>query len=333
MFGYVVPEGKTLSRRDFSMFQSTYCGLCLSNKATYGNWARLTTNYDATVLGLLLIEAVRPQVEFGTCRCIGDFRKKPFVRDGAFLSRLRDANILLCSYKIVDDETDGGSKHRAMRRILKKPTAAAKAALPDADRAIAEGYARLRALERAKETSIDRAADCFAKLLENLAVCLVRNMIADDGVTYSSGESAEERAARLAEGSDYLTNFRGLCYNIGKFVYLADALDDLAEDAKKGNYNPFLAAYPDFGKGGKRAFVKKRESDLRFCFNATVNRAVSCLNRLPLTQVGDLLRNVVYGGLRAKTEELFAAKKKLPPPRLRIEKEKKRKALPEGKGE
>lgn len=127
-------------------------------------------------------------------------------------------------------------------------------------------------------------------------------------------ESAE---VRLADDSTYMHDMRRLCYNIGKFVYLADALDDVAEDHAAKRYNPILAVWPDYDpKRGRAAYVEAHRKELGFAFASTVNRAIESFNRLPLTHVGDLLRNIIYEGLRAKTDELFAAKKKLPPPVL-----------------
>ncbi len=318
MFGYVLPKSETVQARDYMMFQSAYCGICLETKSRFGNLARLTTNYDATVLALLVIEALRPKVEFATCRCIGDPRKKPYVR-GPFMGRIADANILLCYYKIADDEADEGKRHRTMRSVLKKPYARAKADNPAADGIISTGYAKLREIERAAAPSLDRSADCFARLLEELTVCIIKDIAADKSVYYYEGETEEGRTARLAEGSAYMTELRALCYNIGKFVYLADALDDIEEDAKKHNYNPFLAVYPDFG-GDRAEYIGRHKEDISFALHSTVRRAAESLARLPLKMVGDLLRNVVCEGLWSKAEELIGSRKKLPPPKLRLPK-------------
>lgn len=316
MFGYVLPRTATLERRDFAMFQAAYCGICLSTKKKYGNLARLTTNYDVTVLELLAIEALKPDVEFGTCRCICDPRRKVFVKDNVLSQTIVDANILLCRYKLVDDDLDGGGRHGMMRRIIKKPYLAAKANLPAADRIVADGYARLRAMEKENVASLDRTADCFAKLLADLLVAVLDKAAAEDVKYKEQSPVPPLRPERLADGSEYMTTLRALCYNVGKFVYLADALDDLEEDAAAKRYNPVLAVYPDYEQGKRLDYIDRHHAELKFAFTSTVNRAIEALNCLPLTHVGDLLRNIVYDGLRAKTNELFSAKRKLPPPVL-----------------
>lgn len=314
MFGYVLPKGRTLSRRDFSMFQATYCGICMQTKRKYGQLARLTTNYDMTVFELLVMEAIRPDVEFATGRCILDPRRKVYVGESELNSLIVDVNILLCHYKLRDDVVDGGGKKRLMMRVLRKPYAAAKERLPECDEAISSGYAALRAMELAGVRSLDRTSDCFAGLLEKLFVAVVARLRDKAGGSDALYESAE---VRLADDSTYMHDMRRLCYNIGKFVYLADALDDVAEDYAAKRYNPILAVWPDYDpKRGRAAYVEAHRKELGFAFASTVNRAIESFNRLPLTHVGDLLRNIIYEGLRAKTDELFAAKKKLPPPVL-----------------
>lgn len=309
MFGYVLPRTATLAQRDFAMFQATYCGICMTTKGKYGNLPRLTTNYDMTVFELLAIESLKPDVEFGSCRCICDPRKKVYVKDNALSGVIVDANVILCHYKLADDLADGGGKKRVMRRILKKPYASAKAALPEADAIVADGYARLREMENANIASLDRTSDCFARLLADLLFEVLDNA-AEKDAKYA------ERLRALKADASYAGTLRTLCYNVGKFVYLADALDDLGEDAAAKRYNPVLAVWPDYEKGKRLDYIDRHHAELKFAFASTVNRAIECLNALPLTHVGDLLRNIIYDGLRAKTNELFSAKKKLPKPVL-----------------
>ena len=300
MFGYVLPDENTLSRRDFTMFQTFYCGLCLSTKEHYGNLPRFMTNYDMTVLGLFLMEATKPQVEFGTARCVGNPKKKAYVKGSPLMDLITHVNILLCYYKSIDDELDGGGKKRLLRFILKKPLIKAQKLLPEIDSLISERYSALREAEKRNEKSIDRAADYFAGLLRDISVILAKKL------------------AEIDESE--LNNFGGLCYNIGKFVYIADALDDIDEDYKEKRYNPFLTAYGDYGKGGRREFIDKHKRELEFLFASVRNRAYASFCQMRLTHVGALLENIVKDGLTAKTKQLLDSKKKLPPPKLRAKK-------------
>lgn len=290
MYGYVTPVKDTLRKQDYVLFRAFYCGVCVETGKGYGNLARYTTSYDIAFLAALAHDAASQPVEFEVAGCVGNpFTKKAMVKHNPLLERIAAANILLAYYKVLDDVIDGGgAKKRVARRALKKPYLKAKAFLPEADEIMAKRYAELREKEKTGEKSIDKAADSFALLLKETV-----NAVMD-------GKASE--------------NLLGLCYNIGKFVYLIDALDDIADDAKSGNYNPFLAAYGDFT--GRKEFFEKHADDLGFIINSTVNRAIECFNGMNFTQSYSLLRNIVYEGLRTKTAEVLGADKKIPAPKI-----------------
>lgn len=297
MFGYVLPDCEKLSVRDYTLYRSLYCGICMATKARYGNLPRFTVNYDITTFALLALEAEEPKLEFGMCRCIGDPRKKPYVKVCAFTERMADLNILLCAHKAKDDLIDSGKKTSLAMRLLKKPYEKAKAALPEIDAVTERRYAALREAETAGETSLDRACDHFASLL------------------------ADTFALMCLGGRDecYSAAMRKLCYNVGKFVYLADALDDLDEDYKAKRYNPVLAFAPGY-MGDRREYFAEHGDALRFAVSSTINRAIESSNALVFTQANDLVRNIVYEGMRKKAEELFSSERKLGSPRVYIPK-------------
>ena len=256
----------------------------------YGSLARYTTSYDIAFLATLAHDMANQPVEFEVAGCLGNpFTKKAMVKQNPLLTRIAAANILLAYYKVLDDVIDGGgAKKRIVLRALKKSYQKAKAALPKVDTIISDRYTELREKEKSGEKSIDRAADPFAQLLKETVNAVL-------------GGKADE-------------NLSGLCYNIGKFVYLIDALDDIADDAKSGNYNPFISAYGDFV--GRKEFFESHRADIEFIINSTVNRAIECFNKMNFTQSYSLLRNIVHEGLRAKVAEVLGSDKKIPAPKI-----------------
>lgn len=54
---------------------------------------------------------------------------------------------------------------------------------------------------------------------------------------------------------------KGVVYNVAKFIYLADALDDIDEDYKAKRYNVFLANLP---YEGRERFIKDNYERLSF---------------------------------------------------------------------
>ncbi len=288
MYGYVTPVKSELGQADFCLYRAFYCGICMSTGKLFGQFPRFTTNYDMVFLSVLLHDYAEQQVTFANKRCICNPRKKTIVCQNELFDKIVAVNILLAYHKATDDVIDGGGiKKKAARRMLAKHYRKAAALLPEADAVIVEQYEKLRAFEKANEAGIDRVADCFAVMLEKLGLLL-------------TGATDE--------------NLSKLLYNVGKFVYLADAIDDLDEDFKKKRYNPVLAAYGAYSD--RKSFIREHKSELTFLLASTVNRAIECFNRITFAGASDLLKNIVHKGLRGKCEELLTSEKKLPPPKI-----------------
>ena len=73
-------------------------------------------------------------------------------------------------------------------------------------------------MEREKESNLDKVADAFAGMLRDIF-------------------------AGLGKHKDEEKVLGHLGYNLGRWIYLADAYHDRQRDARKGAYNPFLCRY------------------------------------------------------------------------------------------
>lgn len=289
MYGYVVPDKSALRMSDYVLYRAFYCGICCQTGVLYGNLPRFTTNYDFAFFSALLHDYSAQNVVIEEHGCTLNPKRKAILQPNPLLEKLVAANILLSYQKADDGVIDGdGVKYRIVRRALRKPARAAKKAYPEISAAIEKAYSLQRKVEKSCVTSIDRAADPFAGLLRILPE-LILGVQTDD-------------------------NLKGLCYNIGKFVYLADALDDITEDFKHKRYNPFLAAYGGFSD--RKSFIAAHKDELEFCFNGILTRVGECFNGLKFSQSYTLLKNIVFFGLPAKAKELLQSDKKLKNPRV-----------------
>ncbi len=288
MYGYVVPVKAELGQADFCLYRAFYCGICKSTGKMFGQWPRFTTNYDMVFLSVLLHDYSKQEVTFSNEGCVCNPKKKTIVCRNELFDKIVAVNILLSYNKAQDDVFDGGgAKKKMARRMLKKHYLKAAALLPEADKIITEQYGKLLELEKQNAKGIDIVADCFASMTEKLGLLL-------------TGASDEQLGKLL--------------YNVGKFVYVADAIDDVDEDYKKKRYNPFLAEYGDCKN--RKQFLEAHKSELTFLLASTVNRAIECFNKMTFTGASDLMRNIVHKGLRSKCEELLGSEKKLPPPKI-----------------
>lgn len=279
MFGYVVPEKSELRVRELALYQAYYCGLCKTIGKREGSLARLTLSYDCSYIAMLLSGA------YGCGGCYeGRCAFKPFGKPRAVALRSEplnfaaDVNVLLSWYKLRDDWRD--EKRVPSRLAMAALTRAKKRAAanaPSAAEAIEAGIDELSALERAGCRELDAPADAFARMIKS--------------VIASYKQVARNKGA--AEALEHTA------YNIGKWIYLADAWDDREKDADTGAYNPFLAAQAD---AARAAFV----------LNFTLNEAIKAYDLADISANKGVLDNIMYEGCVNRTLKLIGGKNEQP---------------------
>lgn len=279
MFGYVRPRRDQLAEADLDAYQAAYCGLCRALGKRYGFFARFLVNYDMCFLSLLRSSVKEPARE---ARCWCPARvcgKKNCVLDPEGYEVPAACTVILCYEKLRDNVRDEGFfkglPARLLRLVYRRAYGRAARRLPDFAALTARQLTALGELEAAQSPSIDAAADAFAQ------------------ITAACAADLEDPALRRP--------MEQVLYQTGRFLYLADALDDLKEDCAKGNYNPLRFRFtPENG-----ALRPEDETYLTQLTDSSVNLAGAALALLPLRAHEALLENIVYLGLPA----VFAAVK------------------------
>lgn len=220
MFGYVLPSERRLNEEERARFRAAYCGLCRTLGKRYGFAARFVLNYDFTLLAILLSEG--EAVPCATHRCaVHPCRGCPAQEQTDALEAAADRSIILAWWQLRDHIADSGAwkglKYRAASLPLRRAYRSAAGRLPRFDAAVREHLASLAVLEEARCASIDAAAEPFAALMAEAAA-----------------DIPDERRRRVLEQ---------LLYQLGRWIYLIDAADDLKKDAESGNYNPLRYRY------------------------------------------------------------------------------------------
>jgi len=292
MFGYVLPVQKQLSNEEYSLYNSFYCGICLDIKERLGEFARFATGYDMTFFAVLLSDIVDQDIDFFTCKCIGSpFQKHAVVKRNVLMDKVADLSVILAYYKTQDNVADGEViKGKLAAKMFRKAYNKAKENSPELDSIVDINLKELEKLQSDSDISIDRLAHPFGNLIKQAAISIIGDKTND--------------------------NIERLCYNIGKFVYLIDALDDLVEDIKKGTFNAFLHTIsngsPSNFKGmTKTEFLAQHGSDIEFCINSTINMCITGFNSLDFRQSYSLLKNIIHLGLRDKLKQVLNSKGKL----------------------
>ncbi len=275
MFGYVRAVPSLLDPQDAQRYEAIYCGLCRTLGNRYGKTAQLILNYDFVFLALLLAQPEETG-PFPCCTCpIHPWKKKACWLGSPALAAAADATVILTWWKLQDGLQDGGAGERAKSRLaalaLRKHYRRAAAFRPDFDETVRACLAQLHQLEAENVPSLDRPADTFARILQAAATDL--------------------HPAARAHGVEQIL------YHVGRWIYLADAWDDLEEDRKQGNYNPLLARF------GDRA--AQAQEDLRETMHVSLGLAKTAYSLLDWGEWEGLLGHILSTGLPAVEEAVF----------------------------
>ena len=275
MFGYVIPDKNNMYIKDFNVFQAYYCGLCKALSRSGSQLSRLCTNYDTTFYNALLHSLTDTEVKIERKLCLINGKKKPVIVTDDLTRKVADLSVLLVYYNALDDVHDGKRSRAAVVGVLAARKRAAARRLPEADALMKESFRKLDILEKRNSAQLDLVADCFASLMRDVT----RTLIPTD---------------------EHIDAFM---YNLGRLVYFFDAADDVEKDAKKGRYNPLIAAY---GKCDTKAeFLEKNAQELDFLLRSTYNKLVGAYNHMHIVVSEGMLSNTVYLGLNMQMERLL----------------------------
>lgn len=277
MFGYIKPDEPFLYMKDNVLYKATYCGLCKSIGKSCGQCGRFTLTYDLTFLSVFLhnLSGVDLKIEKQHC-ILHPIRKRPIALNDGLFSRIASLNVLLAYHKVDDDVIDN-NKGRLKKLFLGGAYKKAKKKEPILNNVIEQKYAELISLEKENCDSIDRVADPFGTMMQEVCKELLKDK-------YS------EEMARLF-------------YSLGKWIYLIDALDDFDKDRKNGNYNVFVLSYKDVKD--KKELIKEKISDLHLIFGVLMSDIIDCADKLSYNFNHDLTDNVLKNGLARQTKKIM----------------------------
>ena len=169
MFGYVVMNKPEIKFKDFDLYRAFYCGLCRELRERYGIPGQITLTYDMTFVILLLSGLYEPPTYRGTTRCIMHPVRKQAVRKNEITEYAADMNVFLAYYKCLDDWKDDRKFIRlAMAKLLERDDRKAETAFRNKTARVVKLLKELSAMEKAGEKDLDKMAEVFRRVLEDL---------------------------------------------------------------------------------------------------------------------------------------------------------------------
>ncbi len=261
MFGYIKPCKAKLSEEEEKIYKAYYCGLCKSINSRYSFFARGFLHFDCAYLYLLYSALSEEEPEYKTQGCAFNPFMRRLMAHSPEAGGAAAVNMLLTEGKLLDNIADDHSAlawllHTFFRPVFGK----AQKRYFEAYRAVNHRMENIRALENKRCGNIDEIANESALMLAEVVVAN----------PYVESSSLFEFA-----------------YNIGRWVYLIDALDDLEKDIKRGRYNPIAAAYGH----------EYRREDVEYSLMFSLKQASYHYCSLKLNRHKEVLDNIMYAGL------------------------------------
>lgn len=274
MYGYVVVNKPELKFKEYDIYRSYYCGLCDVLKEQYGFQGQMSISYDMTFLIMLLSGLYEPEEKHYEGKCAAHPFVKHEYRRNSVSEYVADMNILMTYYKCMDDWVD---EKKVTRRViagsLKKNVERIRQKYPQKAETIAKAMEDLSAAEKAQADNIDDVASYFGNIMAAMAVM---------------------------KNDEWKDTLQELGFQLGKFIYLLDAFEDLEEDLKAGRYNVFKYHCEHEGF----------EDLCRNILNSIMSRCARAFEMLPIIKDVEILRNIIYSGVWTRFELVCARRAK-----------------------
>ena len=276
MFGYIQPDTPYLFIKDETLYKALYCGLCKSIGKGCGQRAKTALTYDMAFMSALVHNIKQEDVTIEKSRCGLHFlKRRPMAKVDDISILLGCINTALAYYKLCDDKQDGDKKgvlrhlyKRGLKRTIKRHPAVVDI--------ISDSMKKQSGIESAGCDIVDMAAEPTAEMMQKLSV-------------YILGEKSTPST-------------EGLFYDLGKWVYLADALDDYNKDVRKGRYNVLYNAYK---KKSLAEAVKENGEEINFIFDSLFADMRQNLSNIEFKFNHDLTDNIILRGIPVKTRNLI----------------------------
>lgn len=278
MFGYVMPYKPELKIREYEIFRGYYCGLCyeIGKKSQL---SRLTLTYDMVFMGLILSSVYMNKDILKKKVCPFKLKKVPMINFSVYMEYAADMNILLANRKLIDNYQDDRSYASLIASKFVNTNKFSALALAKTDK-IDYNLKEIYKLEKLKSTNIDELSHYFGQLTAELF------------------KIENDRTGRILSE---------IGYNLGKWIYTLDALDDLVRDFENNKYNPLINSkilqY--------MSPVEYRTSiigGVEFSLYKYLENISKAFELLQLNKNREIIENVVYFGMRNRTETILGGK-------------------------
>lgn len=290
MFGYIKPYKPEMKIKDYDVFKAYYCGLCKEIGKRYGELSRFTLSYELTYLAIFLSALSDEKIFFEVEGCIANpFKKKPIIKENPFIQYAADMNSILMYYKLLDMKKDEKNVlSDIIPLIFYSKFKIAYEKYPLKSDIIKKHLIELDNLEKEKCDSVDIAAEPFANIL--------KEVFKYDGLDLNDTD---------------IKKIDDIAYNLGRFIYIIDAYNDIDDDIKKGNYNPFIIQFNYTTENSLQMNSTKKEIDkwVSFDLTYTLSTIVKAYEGLRFKKNKGIIDNIFRIGLYMEFKRILEGEK------------------------
>lgn len=283
MIGYIKIYKPELKMKDFQLYNAYYCGICKALGHNYGLIFRNLLNYDAVFVAIALDSINDSIIDYEKFRCVlHPVKKKLRCINNNMINYLADVTVYMTYKKLLDDINDDNSLSAKIgAAAFKKAYNMSCIKIGELAHYINSVLKELTALEKINSDSIDETADCYGKIYSKIFT----EKISKDSVKYKAVE--------------------WLGYNLGRWIYITDAYDDIESDLKKRRYNPILCRFPM----DKEMLIEDYKSSIlermSFIMYSTLNEAAKSYDLIDKSVNSGIINNILYEGLYSVTEKIL----------------------------
>ncbi|MCI5124983.1 MAG: hypothetical protein D3925_11035 [Candidatus Electrothrix sp. AR5] len=232
MFGVLKHAGCAMPPEERQEWTGHVCGVCLVLRNDYGQFSRLTTNYDAALLSALY-EAQREQPQRGQtsyCPLRSSFKTAVVAADNPGVRYAASMSLMMAASRIKDHIQDD---EKGLRYI----------------QGIATGIAD-RWMRTAGETAVTLgfAAQCIEQQVHRQAEVEAQtegNFFQYSDPTECAVGAAFAHTAVLANRPENKAPLHNMGRMFGRIIYLLDSFEDYKEDTEAQRFNALATAFSE----------------------------------------------------------------------------------------
>lgn len=279
MFGYIKPDKENLYVKELHLYKAVYCGLCDTIKKKVSFILPMTLSYDFVFLTMVraTLTSEGSVIKKGSCK-YNPFKKVSYctpMESALFSGRTA---LLLTYLNILDDINDKDTnifkkislfplgiyfKIKVNSLIKKCPE------YFDIFNTVKSKLSTMQRLEKEKSSDIDRMCELFGDIMSYIL---------------SYGLDTKKRTIAHEIGS-----------NIGRYIYLADAIDDVEKDKKRNAYNPLIEKYG--------VEIDKKALDIALAMYT--ENSLLAFNLLEYSDFSSIINNILKLGLGKESYRIF----------------------------